>query len=210
MTLANLYLEPLTPHDLDAAIALDRLCLGGMWSLAGYQREIASPNSDLLVLRHDVPHSLASQGADWPTRGVEPERECAPLIGLGCAWRIVDEAHITLICVHPHYQRQGLGQLLLHGLLTCAVQAQMSHATLEVKAGNLAAIALYEQFGFREVGRRKGYYQATQEDALIFWRRGLQAADFAVELNAWRDKIMCRLLQKGWQCSNWMPPLQIS
>jgi ribosomal-protein-alanine N-acetyltransferase len=207
VTLANLYLEPLTPHDLDAAIALDRLCLGGMWSLAGYQREIASPNSDLLVLRRDIPPSPTLQAS---SENGEVEQEQALLIGLGCAWRIVDEAHITLICVHPHYQRQGLGQLLLHGLLTCAVQAQMSHATLEVKEGNRAAIALYQQFGFREVGRRKEYYQATQEDALIFWRRGLQAADFAVELNAWRDRIMCRLLRKGWQCSNWMPPLQIS
>ena len=42
--------------------------------------------------------------------------------------------------------------------------------TLEVRAGNQAAIALYEGFGFREAGLRKGYYEDNGEDAIIMWK----------------------------------------
>lgn len=170
---------------LPAAVELDRVCLGGLWSLDGYQREIDSPNSELLVLQ--MPPAPDGLGK---------------IVGLACLWCIVDEAHITLLAVHPDYQRRGLGQLLLRSLLQRAVQRQMARATLEVRAGNQAAIALYAQFGFESVGRRRGYYQATGEDALIFWRPGLQTPEFALELSAWSTKITQRLQQHHWRWSD--------
>ncbi|MGB0561173.1 MAG: ribosomal protein S18-alanine N-acetyltransferase [Spirulinaceae cyanobacterium] len=181
MSYSILALKPLAIADAPAAVALDQLSLGGLWSLEGYQREIESPNSDLLLLRS----------------GPEPR---TPL-GLACLWRIVDEAHITLLMVHPDYQRQGLGQLLLWALLVKARQQQMARATLEVREGNRGAIALYNKFGFTQVGRRRGYYKATQEDALIFWRPGLQTPPFALELDAWRSQITLDLAQQGWRWS---------
>ncbi len=140
-------------------VALDRTSLGGIWTLSGYQRELDSPNSELLILTLD--------------------RDSETLIGLACFWAILEEAHITLLAIYPDYQRQGLGKLLLYKLLEKAVQRQLERATLEVRVSNQSAIALYEHFGFRIAGERKNYYPQTGESALIFWRNDLQNGRFS-------------------------------
>ena len=143
----------LTDDLLPAVLALDQICLGGLWTEAGYRREIESPNSDLLVL-------LANQS----------------VIGLGCLWAILDEAHITTLAIHPDYHQQYLGQFLLIQLLQRAHQRVLTHATLEVRASNHKALNLYQKFGFQTAGRRKRYYQ-DGEDALILWRSQLQTPE---------------------------------
>lgn len=139
---------------LPQVLELDRICFDGLWTEEGYQREIDSPNSELIAITIDN-----------------------HLIGYGCFWAIVDEAHITIIGIHPDYQRQGLGKLILLALLDRACQREMKHATLEVRISNRSAISLYEKFQFKVAGQRKKYYADTGEDALILWRGGLQTAD---------------------------------
>lgn len=175
VTLSKLQISPLTRARLEAVVELDRLCLGGMWTLAGYQRELDSPNSEILVL--SVPNNA--------------------IVGIGCFWAILEEAHITLLAIHPDYQGQGLGQFLLYSLLRAAVQRQLERATLEVRASNQIALSLYEKFGFKEAGRRKKYYPGTDEDALILWRGGLHAPEFDQQLSIWHECIFSRLLEKG-------------
>lgn len=160
-------------------VELDRTSLGGIWTLSGYQRELDSPNSNLLIL-------------SLPTN---PET----IIGLGCFWAILEEAHITLLAIHPDYQRQGLGKLLLYKLLEEAVQRQLERATLEVRISNQSAISLYQQFGFRVAGERKNYYPQTGESALILWRSDLQTPAFQQQLTTWREEIISRLAQEKWQ-----------
>ncbi|MEM7796266.1 MAG: ribosomal protein S18-alanine N-acetyltransferase [Cyanobacteria bacterium P01_C01_bin.118] len=143
---------------LPAVLALDKICLGGLWTEAGYRREIDSPNSDLLVL-------FAEQ----------------QVIGLGCLWAILEEAHITTLAIHPDYHRQRLGQLLLVQLLQSARQRELTRATLEVRASNQPALNLYKKFGFCTAGRRKRYY-SDGEDALILWSSQLQTADYGSTL----------------------------
>lgn len=179
----NLELHPLTDQWLDAAVELDRLALGGMWTRSGYQREMDSSNSELLVLL---------SGA---VRGDDRSR---PLIALGCMWAILDEAHITLLAVHPDFQRQGLGQAMLLALLMAARERNLSWATLEVRASNRVAIDLYAKFGFTEVGKRPKYYPDNGEDALILWRRGLQSDEFAQSLAIWQQQINDRLARSNW------------
>ena len=153
-------LVPLTRDRLSEAVELDRLCLGGLWTLEGYEREFDSPNSDLLTI---LAHSSISTST-------ESDR----LVGLGCLWAILEEAHLTLLLVHPEHRRQGLGRQLLRGLLDSARSRGLEWATLEVGEHNEAALSLYQKFGFETIGRRKKYYQKTGEDALILWRKGLQ------------------------------------
>ena len=179
-------MQPVAPTDLAAVVELDRQCLGGMWGLESYRREIESPNSELWILVPTV-----------------DDAEAPAIIGLGCFWAILEEAHITLLMIHPDYHRQGLGQLLLWQLLAQAAQRGQERATLEVRASNGGAIALYQKFGFTEIGRRKGYYPETGEDALIFWLQGLHQPEFALKLDAWKSPVTQHLAHHGWQ----LPPL---
>ena len=165
-------------QQLSQLVELDRLCLGGLWTKEGYQRELDSPNSRFLVLSPDSGQSL---------------------LGCGCFWPILEEAHITLLMIHPDYQGQGLGQLLLYGLLHNAVKQQLERATLEVRVSNQSALSLYQKFGFQLAGRRKGYYQKTGEDALILWRGDLHHPQFQEDLSRWWPQISDRLTQNHWQ-----------
>ncbi|XGB42418.1 MAG: ribosomal protein S18-alanine N-acetyltransferase [Nodosilinea sp. LVE1205-7] len=142
-------LEP-SPQDIAALVDLDRRSLGGIWSAATYGREIESPNSCLRILTRPV---------------LEPPL----LIGLGCYWRILEEAHLTLLAIDPAYQRRGLGQWLLVQLLTHACDQQLQRATLEVRCSNQVAILLYQSFGFQVLGQRRRYY-GDGEDALVLWQ----------------------------------------
>lgn len=181
-----LTITPLTAEQLPAAVDLDQRCLGGLWTLEGYRRELESPNSELLVLQP----SDSPPGSTALTSG---------LIGLGCLWAIMEEAHITVLAIDSAYQRQGLGQALLYALLKAACQRRLEWATLEVRVSNQPAIALYRKFGFEDVGRRRKYYQDTGEDALILWRKGLQQPDFQDTLKTWQQQIEDQLRRSNWQ-----------
>ncbi|HBB30286.1 MAG TPA: ribosomal-protein-alanine N-acetyltransferase [Cyanobacteria bacterium UBA8803] len=206
-----LELKPLTKTQLNAAVELDRLCFGGLWTRSGYERELDSSNSKLLILEArgvvDQPSkSLQPQeflaensaGGDWKTVSTRQNL----LVGLGCFWSILEEAHITILAVHPNYQRQGLGQLLLYALLRDAKRHQLEWATLEVKPSNQAALSLYQKFGFTEAGRRRRYYKDTGEDALILWRSGLPSQEFEETLANCYRQVVPRLAQWGWQLEN--------
>lgn len=188
-----LELKPLTAQLLPAVVELDRVCFGGLWTREGYQRELDSPNSDLLVL--SLPQSDESL-----TKTSALVSHSEPLVGVGCLWAILDEAHITLVGVHPNYQGKGLGQSILYGLLSSAAGRGLERATLEVRASNQVALSLYQKFGFRVAGRRRHYYP-DDEDALILWRSDLQHPKFQQTLADWKRQIGDRLALYGWNLS---------
>jgi len=194
----TLRLKILEAELLSAAWKLDLQCLGGLWTLEGYQRELASPNSQLLALTY--PAALGSETRQLSQIQLQPVSE--RLVGLGCLWSVLEEAHITILVVHPYYQSQGFGQALLHALLVIAQQQGLEWATLEVRASNQVALSLYQKFGFQEVGRRRRYYPDTDEDGLILWRSGLQHAEFKQVLQQWHRQIEERIFQKGWFLEN--------
>jgi ribosomal-protein-alanine N-acetyltransferase len=179
---SKLKLQSLTSKDLSAILELDQACFGGLWTMEGYQRELDSPNSDLL-------------GLFSPTSYIK-------LLGMGCFWSIVGEAHITILAVHPQYHRQGLGQALLYFLLRTACDRGLERATLEVRASNLAAISLYQKFGFQTAGRRRAYYQDNGEDALILWLPDLQYPQFQEKLQHWETIIQDDLQKYSWSLVN--------
>lgn len=170
----------------------------------GYRRELDSPNSDLLVLQREAKgrrQEVEKVGEAEKIEELTPPVVPPPfptLLGFGCLWAIADEAHITILAIHPEYRRQGLGQALLVALLKSAWQRELKWATLEVRASNQAAISLYQQFGFQEAGRRKRYYQDNGEDALILWRSGLQHPEFLQTLKDWQRQVDDRLQQWNW------------
>jgi ribosomal-protein-alanine N-acetyltransferase len=98
------------------------------------------------------------------------------VVGMAVVWLVVDEAHIATIAVHPEFRGRGLGKRLLAVILEDSRRQGMATATLEVRAGNQTAQAMYRDFGFEVKGLRKGYYKDNQEDALIMTADLLQTA----------------------------------
>ena len=78
-----------------------------------------------------------------------------------------DEGYILNVAVRPDCRRQGVAGQLLQVFLDFAKGNQLAFLTLEVRASNYPAIALYGSRGFRGVGRRKNYYEHPKEDAVI-------------------------------------------
>ena len=80
---------------------------------------------------------------------------------------VLDEGYISNVAVRPDFRRRGVAEALLRALEARARALRLSFLTLEVRAGNAAAVALYEKRGYRVVGRRKNYYEKPTEDAIL-------------------------------------------
>jgi ribosomal-protein-alanine N-acetyltransferase len=140
-------LRPLALDDLDACLQLDAASLDGLWSADQWRTELADPRRPGI--------------GQWHLQ---------QFVAMACGWLVLEELHITLVAVAPPWQRQGLGRGVLGALLAEGRRLGAEHATLEVAASNGAALALYAAAGFREAGRRRGYYR-NGDDALIQWMR---------------------------------------
>lgn len=179
MNLFELKIQSLSKAHLSAILELDEVCFGGLWSKVAYEREMDSPNCDI-------------QGILSPKTGEK-------LLGMGCFWSILEEAHITILAVNPQYHRQGMGAALLYSLINTARDRGLERATLEVRVSNQAAISLYEKFGFKIAGRRRRYYQDNGEDALILWLGRIHQPEF-LEIKAKWYNFVCEGLSKScWQ-----------
>lgn len=139
----------MTVQDLDQVLPIERASFPTPWSRAAFLYELQKNR----VARC------------WVARG---EAAVTPvLVGYLCVWEIGPELHITNLAVHPDWRRQGIARLLLGRTLEDARQRRLRLAVLEVRPTNLEALKLYERLGFRVIGRRKGYYFDTGEDALV-------------------------------------------
>ena len=87
--------------------------------------------------------------------------------GYGEIRNIAGEAQVYNIAIAPEFRRAGIGEALLRHMIARAEEDGCTLVTLEVRGGNEAAMALYKKLGFREVGRRKGYYAKGGEDAVL-------------------------------------------
>jgi ribosomal-protein-alanine N-acetyltransferase len=91
-------------------------------------------------------------------------------------WLIFDELHINTLAVAPAARRAGLATTLLRQVMAAAAAGGATSATLEVRASNAAALALYARLGFHVSARRPRYYTNPEEDALILWLEGLDTS----------------------------------
>ena len=95
------------------------------------------------------------------------------IIGYAGTWQILEEVHITNIAVDPNLHRMHIGEALLTRIIEDCYKNLVKYITLEVRVSNIAAINLYEKYGFKSFGVRKGYYQNNNEDALIMWTENI-------------------------------------
>ena len=99
--------------------------------------------------------------------------ETGKILGYAGTWQILDEVHITNIAVDPDLHRKHIGEALLTAIIEDCYKHMVKYITLEVRVSNIAAIGLYEKYGFKSFGTRKGYYQNNNEDALIMWTENI-------------------------------------
>jgi [ribosomal protein S18]-alanine N-acetyltransferase len=90
------------------------------------------------------------------------------ICGFICARAAAGEWEIENIVVDATIRRTGVGSALLHSLLEKWKENEGASVFLEVREGNRAARSFYQKWGFRQVGRRRGYYRAPVEDALLY------------------------------------------
>ena len=126
---------------------LERLCFSTPWNETMLEEELFNPTASFIV-----------------AEGAEGE-----VLGYAGLHVVLDEGYIDNVAVRPSCRRQGIGDRLLDVFCRFG-QAHLAFLTLEVRAGNTAAIALYKSLGFQTVGRRKNYYEHPREDAVLMTR----------------------------------------
>ena len=88
-------------------------------------------------------------------------------LGYAALASVLDEGSLDSIAVVPEHRRRGVADALLEAMLRRGRERALSFITLEVRASNQAAIALYEKHGFARVGCRTNYYEFPREDAIL-------------------------------------------
>lgn len=143
-------IEPVSlERDLDAIAAIARASFARPWTRDMFAQELSTqPLSRSYVLR----------------------TEAGEVAAFCTCWLVIDELHINTIAVDPSHRRRGLARELLAHVLADARSMGARRALLEVRASNVAAIGLYEAFGFTADTIRKGYYPDPPEDALVLSR----------------------------------------
>lgn len=149
---------PMNADHLDEIAELEQVCFSTPWSRNMLAEELDNACSAFLVALDDQGHVAGYAGLQV----------------------ILDEGYITNVAVQPEYRRQGVAGQLLAVFLSFAKGNHLAFLTLEVRASNYGAIALYGGLGFRSVGRRKNYYEHPKEDAIIMTKEfdyGAEAAN---------------------------------
>ena len=137
---------PMTADHLEELEQLERICFSRPWSRKMLAEELENQCAAFLVAEDSV---------------------SGRVLGYAGLMVVADEGYITNVAVFPEYRRQGIAAQILQVFLQFAAANHLAFLTLEVRPSNAAAIALYQGFGFEEVGRRKNYYDLPKEDALI-------------------------------------------
>jgi len=147
---SHILIRPMRLDDLQEVQAIDRASFSLPWPPSSYRYELEDNQFSFLYVAEDREEAGTSR-----------------VVGMIVIWMIMDESHIATLAVLPEFRRRGISQRLLKVALMEAIQRGARMATLEVRANNRVAQALYRRFRFVVVGRRARYYQDNQEDALI-------------------------------------------
>ena len=146
----ELLLRKITPDDAEAVAALEAQCFAMPWSREDFWRETRNELAEYIVGEMN-----------------------GQLVAYAGAWVSFNQAEVMHVAVAPELRGQGVGTILFGALIEAVKRRGAKSVTLEVRPSNVAAIKLYENFGLRSVGRRKGYYLDNGEDALIMWNTRL-------------------------------------
>ncbi len=152
----------MTEHDLLEVVEIEEQSGLSRWGWAAYYAELQGNNRNLMLVAR-APESKAP-------------RVSHTLGGYIVARIGANELHINNVAVRERYRRQGIGLNLLDRILEEGRRRDVVAAFLELRAGNEAALSLYEKRGFQVSSRRKKYYSDPPEDALVMTIQLVQSA----------------------------------
>lgn len=156
---ARVRIEPLAKADLRVVRRIDATAYPEPWSAELWRAELARGDRCYVVARRN-----------------------GFVVGFAGALKMVDEAHVLTVATHLAHRRSGVASALLGEVFRWAIGAGCRALTLEVRASNVGAQALYRRFGMAPAGVRRAYYQPDGEDALIMWVHDIDRPGFLAGL----------------------------
>jgi ribosomal-protein-alanine N-acetyltransferase len=163
----SVHVTPMRRRHVRSVLRIEEQVYPRPWSMSLFLSELA--------LRTTRAYFVARVGRD--------------VVGYAGLMMTAEDGHVTTIAVDPKWQRHKIGTRLLIGLAREAIARGAENMTLEVRLSNKGAQEMYRRFGFSPVGVRKGYYQETNEDALVMWVHEVNTPDYAALLERLESQI---------------------
>jgi ribosomal-protein-alanine N-acetyltransferase len=157
----QLHIRSMAPSDLDSVIRIEKQSFPYPWTREQFMTELGRKP----VSRCHV--AVAGDHEVYPVQDVSSFK--GPVVGFIMAWLVEDELHITNLAVAPEARRGGVAAAILEHSILEAVEHGAVWCQLDVRASNTPARELYNRFGFKPLGTRKGYYH-NGEDAVVMGR----------------------------------------
>lgn len=132
------------PQHVQQVAQLEKQCFSDPWSENAVNSELTNPLSLWII---------AVDGSE--------------VVGYVGSQSVLGEADMMNIAVSPDRRRNGIAVKLVESLIAHLMEKDVRCLSLEVRASNAPAAALYQKLGFQQVGRRPNYYAKPKEDALI-------------------------------------------
>ena len=186
-------IRPMRLADVSQATEIDRECFPTQWPTPSYRSDLLSnrlahylvayekDNHNAFIEEMEQHETRINRFLGGARRLIYPKgasHSSQRIVGVTGFWLMAGEAHIITMGIRPSYQRQGIGELLLISTIDLAMTQHAEVMTLEVRLSNSAAQALYQKYGFKKTGVRKGYYNDNHEDAVIMTTDTLCTAFF--------------------------------
>jgi len=192
-------------EDLDQVNEIDHEAFPTQWPPANYKQELQNKIAHYIVqcdstrflplsaMQQKRKNSFFSRLLPWVKKPAVtlPETPTPQMYITGFAgiWMLAGEGHITNIAVRSEYRGRRLGELLLLATIDLGQSLDATFMTLEVRASNIVAQALYNKYGFMEMGVRKGYYLDNHENAIIMSTETLKAGTYQARLKELREAL---------------------
>ena len=188
------------PSDIDEVMEIEHQSFPTPWMADAYRYEIQhNVNAHYYVIRPQVELPVSQRNNGWRGKirqflGSKHSHSSVPILGYVGFWLVAGEAHISTIAVHPGVRRRGIGELLLVQVIEDALEFEAEFVTLEVRISNHAAQNLYEKYGFKREGCRRGYYSDTREDAWIMTVQFIEYAEYHTIFREKKRQLLDKLL----------------
>jgi len=187
MQKADYIIHPMRDKDIPQVAEIDREAFPGEWifhSHTSYKQDLYNPIAHYTVVCTEFTLTGVQQLPLFKRlfsskRSPDEEKHIAEyIVGFAGFWLMLKDAHITTIAVRSNYRQIGIGEGLLISIIELARHLNAYIITLEVRASNEIAQALYKKYGFQIAGRRLRYYSDNGEDAILMNTDNINSASF--------------------------------